>query len=123
MSFIETVRRARALLSEEGRLSLRVLKREFDLEDEALEELVEELVDVQQVAALQGKIVSWVGPAAPDAESVEAARASGETGSLAARQSVAAGSDGGEVLASTSVNDRVSSRSRRKSNPISFAVP
>jgi hypothetical protein len=39
LSFIETVRRARELLREEGRVTLRGLKREFDLDDEALEEL------------------------------------------------------------------------------------
>ena len=43
MSFIETVRPARDLLQEEGRITLRGLKREFDLDDEALEELVEGL--------------------------------------------------------------------------------
>ena len=41
MSFIETVRRAREFLREEGRISLRGLKREFNLDDEALDELVE----------------------------------------------------------------------------------
>ena len=45
MSFIETVRRALDLLREEGRITLRGLKREFDLDDDALDELVEELVD------------------------------------------------------------------------------
>lgn len=39
MSFIETVRRARDLLREEGRISLRGLKREFDLDDEPAEAL------------------------------------------------------------------------------------
>jgi class 3 adenylate cyclase len=64
MSFMETVRRARELLREEGRITLRGLKREFHLDDEALEELIEELVDGQQVAAREGKVVSWLGPAA-----------------------------------------------------------
>jgi class 3 adenylate cyclase len=63
VSFIETVRRARDLLKAEGRISLRGLKREFGVDDDALEDLVEELVDVQQVAALEGKVLSWIGAA------------------------------------------------------------
>ena len=55
MSFLETIARAKTYLQEHGRVSLRVLKREFELDDEALDELVEELVDVQQVAAREGK--------------------------------------------------------------------
>ena len=51
MGILDTVRRAKTHLQEYGRVSLRVLKREFQLDDNALEELVEELVDVQQVAA------------------------------------------------------------------------
>ena len=63
MSFLETVERARAFLERNGRVSLRGLRREFDLDDEALEELVEELVDVQQVAAREGKVLSWIASA------------------------------------------------------------
>ncbi len=73
VSFIETVERARALLERNGRLSLRALQREFGLRDEVLEDLVEELVDVQQVAAREGKVLSWIGaataePSAPEPE-------------------------------------------------------
>jgi class 3 adenylate cyclase/predicted ATPase len=39
--------------------------REFELNDAALDELVEELVDVQQVAALEGKVLSWIGATPP----------------------------------------------------------
>ncbi len=45
MSFLETIESARAFLERNGRVSLRALKREFELDDEALDELVEELVD------------------------------------------------------------------------------
>jgi class 3 adenylate cyclase len=62
VGFIETIEQARALLERNGRLSLRALRRQFELDDDALEELVEELVDVQQVAALEGKILSWIAP-------------------------------------------------------------
>ncbi len=71
MSFIETVRRARELLRQEGRISLRALQREFDLDDGALDELVEELVDVQQVAAREGKVLSWIGAAQAEASATE----------------------------------------------------
>jgi len=57
------VERARALLERNGRVSFRGLKREFELDDDALEDLVEELVDVQQVAAREGKVLSWIGGA------------------------------------------------------------
>jgi hypothetical protein len=40
MSFLETVSRAKTHLQEQGRVSLRALKRELDLDDEALEERV-----------------------------------------------------------------------------------
>lgn len=61
MSFYEVVQQARDLIQRNGRVSLRGLKREFDLDDEALEELVEELVDIQQVAAREGKALAWIG--------------------------------------------------------------
>jgi class 3 adenylate cyclase len=59
MSFVETIRRAKALLEREGRISLRVLKREFALDDEALDELVEELVEVQRVALRDERTLTW----------------------------------------------------------------
>ncbi len=62
-SFLDTVLRAKAYLEQQGRVSLRALAREFELDDGVLSELVEELVDVQQVAALEGKVLSWMGGA------------------------------------------------------------
>jgi class 3 adenylate cyclase len=84
VSFIETVRRARGLLREEGRITLRGLKREFDLADDALEELVDELVEAQQVAALEGKVLSWIGPPAAGASG------SPERGAVTQAETVAA---------------------------------
>jgi class 3 adenylate cyclase/predicted ATPase len=60
MSFLDTVARAKTYLREHGRVSLRGLKREFELDDATLEELVEELVDIQQIAAREGKVLSWI---------------------------------------------------------------
>ena len=71
MSFLEDVEKARGILERSGRVSLRALQREFELDDETLDELVEELVDVQQVAAREGKVLSWIGavPSEPSRES------------------------------------------------------
>ena len=46
MSFLETLERARAFLERNGRVSLRALQREFDLDDASLEDVVEELTEV-----------------------------------------------------------------------------
>ena len=53
--------RARASLAANGRVSLRAIQREFDLDSEALEDFVEELVDVQQVADREGNVLVYRG--------------------------------------------------------------
>ncbi len=63
MSFLGIVAQAKTFLERNGRVSLSALKLEFDLDDARLESLVEELVDVQQVAAREGKVLSWIGSA------------------------------------------------------------
>ena len=65
MSFLETVAKAKAYLREHERVSLQGLRREFDLDETAVDELIEELVDVQQVAAREGKVLSWIGAVPP----------------------------------------------------------
>ena len=55
MSFLETGSQAKAHLREHGRVSLRALRRELALDEDALGELAEEFVDVQHVAARDGK--------------------------------------------------------------------
>ncbi len=65
MSFLETVRRAKDYLHDAGRVSLRALKREFELDDETLGELVEELVEIQQVAVRDGRALAWAGSGSP----------------------------------------------------------
>ncbi len=74
LSFLEIVTRARALLERHRRVSFQALKREFALDDETLSDLLDELVDVQQVALREGKIVSWIGAARPEAPTVEPER-------------------------------------------------
>ena len=61
MSFLETVARAKRYLRELGRVSLRGLMREFELDDEALDDLIEELVDTHRVAVRDGAVLAWIG--------------------------------------------------------------
>ncbi len=51
MSFLETVEKARAFLERNGRVSLSALRLEFGIDEAQIEALVEELVEIQQVAA------------------------------------------------------------------------
>ena len=62
MSLLETVRRSKTYLEEQGRVSLRALKLEFALDDDGLEALVAELVHVQRVAVREGALLAWAGP-------------------------------------------------------------
>ncbi len=75
MSFLETVEQARAFLARNGRISLRALKREFGLDDDALEELIEELVEIQRVAVRDGRALASVTGGVRPPESPKPARA------------------------------------------------
>ena len=62
MKFSETLEQARDLLQRKGRLSYRTLKLEFDLSEEQLEALKEELIEVQELAVdKDGKMLVWIG--------------------------------------------------------------
>ena len=62
MKFSEIVKQASALLKGKGQASYRMLKREFDLNDETLEDLKAELIEVDRLAIDQdGKMLVWVG--------------------------------------------------------------
>ena len=65
MSVLEILRRVRSHLEENGRVSLRMLRREFALDDDTLAEVIEELVDVQRVARREENALAWAGGAAP----------------------------------------------------------
>ena len=67
MNLLDIIRDARRHLQENGRVSLRVLRRQFELDDEALEELIEELVDVQRVARREENVLVWAGDATQSA--------------------------------------------------------
>jgi class 3 adenylate cyclase/tetratricopeptide (TPR) repeat protein len=70
MTFEEIVDQALAMLQRRGRVAYRTLKRQFTLDEDALEDLKAELIDAQRVAADEdGKVLVWTGntasPAAP----------------------------------------------------------
>lgn len=50
MDFLEVIEQTRAALQSKGRIAYRTLKRQFALDDEALEDLKEELIDAERVA-------------------------------------------------------------------------
>jgi class 3 adenylate cyclase len=74
MTFEEILIQAIALLQRRGRVTYRMLKRQFQLEDDALEDLKTELIKGQRLAFDEdGEVLVWVGgpaagaPPAPDA--------------------------------------------------------
>jgi class 3 adenylate cyclase/tetratricopeptide (TPR) repeat protein len=69
MSFLETVRSVVTYLKDHGRVSLRALKLEYGLDDQSLELLIEELVDVIQVATLEDKFLTWNNRQGPEPSS------------------------------------------------------
>src|SRR2546429_7296032 len=66
MDFVAILDQVIALLSQRGRVAYRTLKRQFQLDDEALEDLKIELIDSQRLATdEQGTVLVWSGEAAP----------------------------------------------------------
>ena len=67
MKFSEMVTQAVAWLQREERVSYRALKREFALQDDALDDLKEELVTIKELAVdKDGKMLVWIGNAEED---------------------------------------------------------
>jgi hypothetical protein len=64
MKFSEVVAQTLVWLQREGRVSYRALRLEFDLKDEVLDALKEELIEVKELAVdKEGKMLVWVGAA------------------------------------------------------------
>ena len=62
MKFSEIVEQAGVLLQRKGRVTYRALKREFDLDDELLTDVKDELIKAAQVAKDEnGEVLVWVG--------------------------------------------------------------
>ncbi len=71
MTFREVLAQVIEWLQQDKRVSYRALKMQFDLDDEYLEVLKEELIDVQQVAVdRDGRMLVWTGEAARTPASV-----------------------------------------------------
>jgi hypothetical protein len=83
MTFEELLDQAIALLQRSGRLTYRALKRQFDLDDDYLEDLKAELIQGQRLAVDEdGGVLVWTGdtvsvvvPAAPALPSQDATAA------------------------------------------------
>jgi len=66
VDFVAVVDQAIALLRQRGRVTYRTLKRQFQLDDEALEDLKVELLKGQRLAADEdGEVLVWTGNAGP----------------------------------------------------------
>jgi hypothetical protein len=68
MDFVAVVDQTIALLRQRGRVTYRTLKRQFQLDDTALEDLTVELIKGQRLAADEdGEVLVWIGdsPSAP----------------------------------------------------------
>jgi len=60
VTFEEVVDQAMAMLQRRGRVTYRLLKRQFDLDDEALEDLKLELIKGQRLAVdEEGEVLVW----------------------------------------------------------------
>src|SRR5215510_7843354 len=67
MKFSEVVAQTLAWLQREGRVSYRALRLEFDLTEDVLDALKEELIEVKEVAVdKDGKMLVWTGAAAKE---------------------------------------------------------
>jgi class 3 adenylate cyclase len=85
VDFVAVVDQVIALLRQRGRVAYRTLKRQFQLDDEALEDLKIELIDSQRLATdEQGTVLVWSGAGA-----VPPAASAGSSGTVGARSPLA----------------------------------
>ena len=62
MEFYDVVDQVTALLRQRGRVSYRALKRQFQLDEDYIEDLKEELIHTQELAEERdGRMLVWVG--------------------------------------------------------------
>ncbi len=98
MTFDELLAQVQELLQREQRVSYRGLKRRFDLDDEYLEDLKEELIGAKRLATDEdGRFLVWVGKAEErKAKSVEREKAELQEPSIAPRPTLHAQRADGE---------------------------
>src|SRR5262252_2107969 len=71
MTFEELLDQAIDLLQRRGRVTYRTLKRQFQLDDDVLEDLKEELIYGQRLAVDEdGRVLVWTGGAIVPSESI-----------------------------------------------------
>ncbi len=62
MKFSEVVEQVLVMLQRQGRISYRALKREFDLDNEYIEDLKEEIIKAKRLATDEdGAVLVWIG--------------------------------------------------------------
>jgi hypothetical protein len=62
VDFVAVVDQAIALLRQRGRVAYRTLQRQFQLDDETLEDLTDDLIYAKQLAAAEdGRVLVWTG--------------------------------------------------------------
>ena len=91
MKFSEMVDQAGEFLRQRERVSYRALKREFDLDDESLEDLKTELIDARRIAVDEdGKVLVWIGKGenspAPSVQSLESTKVQGSESKVQSQQ-------------------------------------
>ena len=73
MKSSDIVEQASALLQRKGRVTYHVLKRAFELDDESLEDLKEQLIEADELPVdKDGKNFVWMGGATPPEDCAEA---------------------------------------------------
>jgi class 3 adenylate cyclase len=97
MKLLDVVGEVRRHLEENGRVSLRMLRRQYELDDEALDELIEELVDVQRVARREENVLVWSAQVTPPT-SVDASGTARPADQPAARGPDTRGADARKVV-------------------------
>jgi hypothetical protein len=69
MDFLDVVDQVMALLRSRGRITYRALKRQFHLDDDALEDLKAEIIAGQQLAVdEEGTVLVWTGGVRPEVQ-------------------------------------------------------
>src|SRR5499433_829476 len=69
MDFYDILDQVIDILRSRGRMSYRALKRQFDLDDDYMEDLKEEIVYSQRLAVDEdGRVLVWIGASAPKPE-------------------------------------------------------
>jgi class 3 adenylate cyclase len=90
MDFYELLDEVLKLLHQRGRVTYRALKRQFNLDDDILEDLKEEILDGQRLAVEEdGRVLVWTGSAGTTPQPISSLPSSGEEPQVDQRTHVA----------------------------------